>query len=66
MLSRKFYVLLARKFLTRRPPVTSVQYPVWADMVHLAADALETTSGGFNREKFLLAAGDVATIAAAD
>jgi hypothetical protein len=66
MLSRRFYIKLAAKFLDQRPPVNSVQYPTWSAMVHVTADAIETTASGFNREKFLLASGDVATLALAD
>ena len=66
MLSRRFYQLVARKFLAQRPPVTSVHYPMWSTMVHVTADAIETTTSGFNREKFLLAAGDAATAALAE
>lgn len=66
MLSRRFYVKLAAKFADQRPPVNSVQYPVWSAMVAVTADAIETTAAGFNREKFLLACGDVATLALAD
>lgn len=66
MLSRRFYIKLAAAYLGQRPPVSSVQYPVWSAMVHVTADAIETTASGFNREKFLLAAGDVATAALAE
>jgi hypothetical protein len=66
MLSRRFYVKLAAKFRDQRPPVNSVQYPVWSAMVHVTADAIETTAAGFNREKFLLASGDIATAALAE
>lgn len=66
MLGKRFYVLLAKNFRTRRPPVNSVQYPVWRDMVHLTADSIEGTTSGFNREKFLEAAGDQAALALAE
>lgn len=58
--SRKLYRGIAAKYLTIRPALNAIEYPMWLAMVGATSEALAGESPSFDTARFLLAAGALA------